>query len=186
MLKPLYPEIRVPGSGPLLAIFTTSHGEITVELDEPSAPKSVRTFIGLALGTQPFRDARLQRVVEGGESFYQDTTFHRVVPDFMIQGGDRLGTGFGGPGFRIVDELTGRHDERGVLSFAHSGPTTTASQFFLTVRAAPWLDGVHTVLGTIVHGHAVVRDISHVPTDERDRPRRPVKLRSIQIRHATP
>lgn len=182
MITPLYPEIRVPGSGRLLAIFETARGDVTVELDEKSAPKSVRNFVGLALGTQPFRDPRLRRITEGGESFYQGTTFHRVEPDFMIQGGDRLGTGMGGPGFRIVDEFGGHHGEQGVLSMANSGPNTASSQFFLTARAAPWLDGVHTVLGRIVNGLELVREISRVPTDERGRPLRPVALRSVQIR----
>jgi peptidyl-prolyl cis-trans isomerase A (cyclophilin A) len=173
-------ETHVP-DGPLLAILVTSMGEVTVSLDEHLAPNNVRNFVGLCRGTQPFRDPRLRRVVVG-ESFYAGTTLHRVEPDAFVVGGDRLGTGWGGAGYRIADEPSRGHDAPGVLAMANCGPNTASSQFFLTVGAAPWLDGAHTVLGVIVHGLDVVAAISRVPADARGRPLRPVRVQKIDIR----
>lgn len=149
-----------------IACFSTSLGDFTVELFADKAPVTVKNFVDLA-----------------GKGFYNGVIFHRVIPGFMIQGGDPTGTGRGGPGYSIPDEfhpdLT--HDEAGVLSMANAGPNTGGSQFFVTVAATPWLDKRHAVFGKVTEGLDVVQSISKVQTGSGDRPVEPVEIVSLAI-----
>jgi peptidyl-prolyl cis-trans isomerase A (cyclophilin A) len=162
-------------------VFDTSLGTIVCRLFEKEAPKTVANFVGLAEGTVEFRDARTG--TKEKRPFYDGLTFHRVIPDFMIQGGCPLGTGTGDPGYKFADEFhaTLKHDKPGKLSMANSGPNTNGSQFFITVAATPWLDRKHTVFGEIVEGQDVATQISETPRDSGDRPRKPVVLKTLRI-----
>jgi cyclophilin family peptidyl-prolyl cis-trans isomerase len=147
------------------ATFHTSEGQIELELAPEEAPKTVENFTRLA-----------------GEGFYDGLTFHRVIPDFMIQGGDPKGDGTGGPGYTFDDESNQLRVERGAVAMANSGPNTNGSQFFIvTADACPWLDGKHTVFGRVTEGQDVVDRISKVDRDDRDRPRTPVKMERVEI-----
>lgn len=172
----------VPGEGSLHARLETSMGDIVVALHEDRAPRTVGNFVGLATGTKEWVDPRTRRPVQG-RGLYDSTIFHRVIPDFMVQAGDPLGTGTGGPGYRFEDEFHPqlRHDRPGILSMANSGPHTNGSQFFITEKPTPWLDGRHSVFGEVVQGMDVVRAIARVPRDARDRPRQDVELRRIEV-----
>ncbi len=145
------------------AVMSTSEGLVELELFDDDAPQTVANFQKLA-----------------GEGFYEDGTFHRVIPDFMIQGGCPRGDGTGGPGYSFEDEFNEHKLERGALAMANSGPNTNGSQFFIvTADACSWLDGKHTVFGQVVEGQDVVERISLVDRDSRDRPREPVLIESI-------
>jgi cyclophilin family peptidyl-prolyl cis-trans isomerase len=147
------------------AVFNTSEGPIELELYPEDAPKTVANFERLA-----------------GEGFYDGLIFHRVIPDFMIQGGCPQGTGTGGPGYTFEDESNEHPVARGSLAMANSGPDTNGSQFFIvTAAACPWLDGKHTVFGQVVSGQDVADRISHVERDPRDRPLESVVLESVQL-----
>jgi peptidyl-prolyl cis-trans isomerase B (cyclophilin B) len=147
------------------ATFHTSEGQIELELEPEEAPKTVANFTRLA-----------------GEGFYDGLTFHRVIPDFMIQGGDPKGDGTGGPGYTFEDESNGLPVERGAIAMANAGPNTNGSQFFIvTADACPWLDGKHTVFGRVTEGQDVVDRISKVDRDDRDRPRTPVTVERVEI-----
>src|SRR3954447_26065292 len=147
------------------ATLHTNHGAIGIELFEEDAPKTVENFLKLA------RDG-----------FYDGVIFHRIIPDFMIQGGDPTGTGSGGPGYQFEDEFNDRKVVRGALAMANAGPNTNGSQFFIvTTEAASWLDGKHTVFGTVTSGMDVVDAISAVETDARDRPRAVVTIERIDL-----
>ncbi len=143
----------------------TTQGTIAIELFDDDAPKTVENFRKLA-----------------GEQFYDGIIFHRVIPDFMIQGGCPNGTGTGGPGYTFEDEFNDHKVERGALAMANSGPNTNGSQFFIvTTGAAPWLDGKHTVFGRVTDGMDIVDAIEALPTDRRDRPVDPPKIESIEL-----
>jgi cyclophilin family peptidyl-prolyl cis-trans isomerase len=147
------------------ATMQTNHGTIEIELFDDDAPKTVENFTKLA------RDG-----------FYDGVIFHRVIPDFMIQGGDPTGTGSGGPGYQFEDEFNDRKVVRGALAMANAGPNTNGSQFFIvTAEATPWLDGKHTVFGQVTSGMDVVDTIEGVETDGRDRPRDEVRIEGIVI-----
>jgi cyclophilin family peptidyl-prolyl cis-trans isomerase len=147
------------------ATLNTSKGPIAVELFDDDAPKTVENFRTLA-----------------GKGFYGGVIFHRVIPDFMIQGGDPTGTGSGGPGYTFEDEFNDRKVVRGALAMANAGPNTNGSQFFIvTAEACPWLDGKHTVFGQVSDGMDVVDAISGVETDAGDRPREDVKIDSVEL-----
>jgi peptidyl-prolyl cis-trans isomerase B (cyclophilin B) len=147
------------------ATLHTNHGAIAIELFEDDAPKTVENFLKLA------RDG-----------FYDGVIFHRIIPDFMIQGGDPTGTGSGGPGYQFEDEFNDRKVVRGALAMANAGPNTNGSQFFIvTTEAASWLDGKHTVFGTVTSGMDVVDAISAVETDARDRPSADVTIERIDL-----
>ena len=147
-----------------ITMHTTS-GDIGVELFDEDAPKTVENFLELVR-----------------KGYYDGLTFHRVIPDFMIQGGDPTGTGTGGPGYTFEDEFNDHKVERGALAMANAGPNTNGSQFFIvTADACPWLDGKHTVFGRITAGQDVADGISQVERDERDRPLEPVVLESVQL-----
>ena len=152
------------------ATLHTDAGEIVLELHDSDAPKTVENFTKLA-----------------GDGFYDGLVFHRVIPDFMIQGGDPTGTGSGGPGYTFEDEFNDRPVERGALAMANSGPNTNGSQFFIvTAEACPWLDGKHTVFGQVSSGHDVVDRISQLDRDGRDRPATPVTIDKVELAEGSP
>jgi cyclophilin family peptidyl-prolyl cis-trans isomerase len=147
------------------AIIQTNHGPIHVELFPDDAPKTVNNFVKLV-----------------NDGFYDRVIFHRVIPDFMIQGGDPTGTGSGGPGYSFEDEFNDHKVERGALAMANAGPNTNGSQFFIvTTEAAPWLDGKHTVFGRVTDGMDVVDTISELPRDARDKPHDDVVIESVSL-----
>ena len=147
------------------ATLHTTEGAIALELYPKDAPKTVDNFTRLA-----------------GEGFYDGLTFHRVIPDFMIQGGCPRGDGTGGPGYQFEDEPNEHRVTRGALAMANAGPDTNGSQFFIvTAEACPWLDGKHTVFGRIVSGQEVADRISALDRDERDRPRTPVTIERVDL-----
>ena len=139
----------------LYARFDTTQGEIVVRLFHQQVPRTVGNFVGLAEGTRTWRDADGK---DKQSPFYDGLTFHRVIADFMVQGGCPLGTGTGGPGYKFADEIDPslKHDKPGKLSMANAGPNTNGSQFFITHVATPWLDGKHAVFGEVVEGQSVV------------------------------
>ncbi|MEO8688508.1 MAG: peptidylprolyl isomerase [Solirubrobacteraceae bacterium] len=144
--------------------MTTNKGPIVLEMFDDDAPKTVENFKKLA-----------------ADGFYDGLTFHRVIKDFMIQGGCPEGTGTGGPGYQFEDEFNDRKVVRGALAMANSGPNTNGSQFFIvTIDAAPWLDGKHTVFGEITDGMDVVDALEALPTDARDRPREDAKIDTLE------
>jgi peptidyl-prolyl cis-trans isomerase A (cyclophilin A) len=169
---------RAPGT---YAIFETSEGNIVIRLFEKEAPKTVANFIGLAEGSKEFVDIKI--AAKAKRPFYDGLTFHRVIPDFMIQGGCPLGTGTGHPGFKFEDEFhpSLRHDKPGKLSMANSGPNSNGSQFFITVAATPWLDNKHSVFGEVVEGMDIATKISKVSKDSGDRPKKPIILEHVKI-----
>jgi peptidyl-prolyl cis-trans isomerase A (cyclophilin A)/peptidyl-prolyl cis-trans isomerase B (cyclophilin B) len=172
--------------------FGTTHGEFTVELYADRAPRTVENFLGLArhdpaASADPAPDTNTWEDPDSGEtrgdSLYEGTVFHRIIDDFMIQGGDPTGTGRGGPGYQFDDEFHEelRHDGPGVLSMANSGPDTNGSQFFITLDAQPHLDDRHAVFGEVVEGMDVVEEIGNLPTDRNDAPREEVKIESVHV-----
>jgi peptidyl-prolyl cis-trans isomerase A (cyclophilin A) len=163
------------------ATLKTSKGDIRVVLFPDTAPRTVANFVGLATGTKPWRDPRSG--AERREPLYDGTIFHRVIPDFMIQGGDPLGTGRGGPGYEFEDEVQGPHrfDGPGYLAMANAGPNTNGSQFFITDAATPWLNGRHTIFGQVVEGMDVVGAIARVERDRDDRPAEDVVLHRVEV-----
>jgi peptidyl-prolyl cis-trans isomerase A (cyclophilin A) len=169
---------RTPGT---YAILETSQGEIVCRLFDKEAPKTVENFVGLAEGTKEFTDPKTGQKTK--RPFFDGLSFHRVIPQFMIQGGCPLGTGTGGPGYRFADEFHAslRHNAPGKLSMANSGPNTNGSQFFVTVAATPWLDNKHSIFGEIIEGQDVANKISELPRDSSDRPRTAVILQHVRI-----
>ena len=182
MPKATFPEIQVDGGGQLYARFVTTQGNIVIRLEEQRAPKTVKNFVGLATGSQEWVDPRTGKTQEGVR-YYDGTIFHRVIPDFMIQGGDPLGAGTGGPGYKFEDEFHPdlKHKGPGVLSMANSGPGSNGSQFFLTERATAHLDNKHSVFGEAIVGADVIRAIARVQTSARDRPAKDVVLQRVEI-----
>ena len=163
------------------AHFETSLGNFTVELFDSKAPKTVANFVGLAEGTKEWRHPRTGERQKA--PFYNGIIFHRVINGFMIQGGDPLGQGTGGPGYNFADEFhpSARHNKAGMLSMANSGPNTNGSQFFITLGPTPHLDNRHSVFGEVVEGLDVVKKIGAVPTGRQDRPVTPVVINTITI-----
>jgi peptidyl-prolyl cis-trans isomerase A (cyclophilin A) len=166
----------------LYAHFTTSEGKFTIQLFDQDAPKTVENFVGLATGAKEWTDPRTGRKSSG--PYYNGTIFHRVIEGFMIQGGDPLGQGTGGPGYKFADEFHSkrRHDKAGVLSMANSGPNTNGGQFFITLVPTPWLDNKHSVFGEVTEGMDVVKKIGSTPTSKPgDRPVKPITIESVTI-----
>jgi len=163
----------------LYAILETTKGQIVCELFEKQAPKTVANFVGLAKGTKEWTDPRTGKKVK--RPFYNGLLFHRVIPNFMIQGGCPLGNGMGGPGYKFEDEFDPslKFDRVGRLAMANSGPNTNGSQFFITVARTEWLNHKHTIFGQVVQGQEVVDAISKVPRDANDKPREPVKIKEV-------
>jgi len=196
LLQPVFAEKGVmdkkaaPVGPGLYAHFNTSLGSFTVKLLPEVAPKTVENFAGLASGTKPFKDPKTGQTVT--RPFYDGLIFHRVIANFMIQGGDPLGTGTGGPGYQFADEFD-KHpgfNKPGYLAMANAGPNTNGSQFFITVVPTPHLNprpdpyGTprgHTIFGEVVQGYDVVDKISKVAVDGNDRPLKPVILNSVKI-----
>jgi peptidyl-prolyl cis-trans isomerase A (cyclophilin A) len=170
---------RQPGT---YAVFNTSEGQIVTRLFEKEAPKTVANFIELAEGKREWTHPVSNK--KSTDKLYDSTIFHRVIPDFMIQGGDPAGSGFGGPGYRFEDETKGsphKFDKKGKLAMANAGPNTNGSQFFITVAATDWLTGKHTIFGEVVEGLDVVDKISRVPRNSQDKPNKPVVIESLVI-----
>ena len=163
------------------AHFDTSEGTFTVRLYEKEAPRTVANFVGLAEGTREWRDPATGEKKKA--PFYDGVIFHRVIDGFMIQGGDRLGQGTGGPGYTFADEFHPalRHDREGILSMANAGPNTNGSQFFITLGPTPHLDNRHSVFGEVVSGMDVVRRIGKVATGRNDRPVKPVVIKHVRV-----
>jgi peptidyl-prolyl cis-trans isomerase A (cyclophilin A) len=170
------------GSGPLVAVLTTSMGQIRCELFEDRAPNTVANFVGLARGLRPFKSVDGKWVKKPG---YDGTTFHRVIKGFMIQGGDPRGTGMGEPGYVIPDELWpgSKHDRAGQLCMANRGPNTNGMQFFITDAAVPQLDGNYTIFGECAPT-SVIHAIATVPKGPRDMPETPVTIVKVEVTRA--
>jgi len=170
------------GGGKVYAHFTTSLGKFTVELFEKDAPKTVANFVGLADGTKEWTDPKTGAKVK--KPFYNGLIFHRVIADFMIQGGDPLGTGTGDPGYKFADEFgSGRKmDKAGVLAMANAGPNTNGSQFFITLKETNYLNGKHTVFGEVTDGMDTIRKIGETKTTKPgDRQVTPVVIQTVTI-----
>jgi peptidyl-prolyl cis-trans isomerase A (cyclophilin A) len=168
--------------GKVYAHFTTNLGKFTVELFEKDAPKTVANFVGLAEGTKEWTDPKTGAKVK--KPFYNGLIFHRVIADFMIQGGDPLGTGTGDPGYKFADEFgSGRKmDKAGVMAMANAGPNTNGSQFFITLKETNYLNGKHTVFGEVTEGMDTIRKIGETKTSKPgDRPVVPVVMQSVTI-----
>ena len=165
----------------LYAHFDTTEGRFTAKLFEKEAPKTVANFTGLAGGTLEFTDPKTG--AKAKRPFYDGIIFHRVIDGFMIQGGDPLGQGHGGPGFTFADEFHAslRHTRAGLLSMANAGPNTNGSQFFVTLAPTPHLDNRHSIFGEVVEGLEVVQKIGKVKTDRSDRPVTPVVMKQVTI-----
>ena len=166
----------------LYAHFTTSEGPFTIRLFDTEAPNTVANFVGLADGSKEWTDPRSGKKTK--TPLYNGTVFHRVIDGFMIQGGDPLGQGTGGPGYKFEDEFHPklRHTKAGILSMANAGPNTNGSQFFITLAETSWLDNKHSVFGEVVSGMDVVKKIGGTPTSKPgDRPVKPITIQSVTI-----
>jgi peptidyl-prolyl cis-trans isomerase A (cyclophilin A) len=170
---------RTPGT---YATFKTSEGTIVARLFEKEAPKTVANFIELAEGKREWTHPTTR--AKSSNKLYDGTIFHRVIPDFMIQGGDPAGNGMGGPGYKFEDETKGsphKFDKPGKLAMANAGPNTNGSQFFITTVATEWLTGKHTIFGEVVEGQDVAEKITRLPRGAQDKPKTDVKLESVTI-----
>ena len=170
---------RQPGT---YAIFETSEGKIVCRLFEKEAPKTVANFVELAEGKREWTHPVTRK--KSKDRLYDDTIFHRVIPQFMVQGGDPAGTGFGGPGYQFEDETKGsphKFDKPGKLAMANAGPNTNGSQFFITLVPTTWLTGKHTIFGEVVEGQDVADKIVAVPRNRQDKPNQDVVLKSVVI-----
>ncbi len=173
---------RAPGT---YAVLDTTEGKIVCRLFEKEAPVTTKNFIDLAEGNRAWKDSVSGK--GGSGPLYSGTIFHRVIPDFMIQGGDPSGTGMGGPGYKFQDETKGsphKFDKPGKLAMANAGPGTNGSQFFITVAATPWLTGNHTIFGEVVEGQNVADKISKIQRGRQDRPVKDVVINNITIERA--
>jgi peptidyl-prolyl cis-trans isomerase A (cyclophilin A) len=181
--EPATPAASAAKYGPgVYAHITTNHGAMIARLFDKDAPKTVENFVGLAEGKKPWRNPRTKTMVR--RPYYNNLTFHRIIPGFMIQGGDPDGTGMGGPGYTFADEFNPklRHSKAGILSMANAGPNTNGGQFFITVGPTPHLNDRHSVFGELVEGMDVLMAISKVPTSKPDnRPIKPVVIKSVRI-----
>jgi peptidyl-prolyl cis-trans isomerase A (cyclophilin A) len=166
----------------LYAHFNTSEGNFTARLFEDEVPKTVANFRGLADGSKEWTDPRTGKKTNA--RYFDGTTFHRVIDGFMIQGGDPLGQGTGGPGYTFADEFTPtlRHNRPGLLSMANRGPNTNGGQFFITLAPTPWLDNKHSIFGEVVTGMDIVSKIGRTPTSKPgDRPINPITVQAVTI-----
>jgi len=165
----------------LTATLRTNQGPVVIRLFPDHAPKTVRNFVELAEGSRQWTDPRTGRTTT--DKLYDGTVFHRVIPDFMIQGGDPLGSGRGGPGYKFADEIHPdlAFDRPYLLAMANAGPGTNGSQFFITVVPTPWLNGKHTIFGEVIEGADVVDLISRVKTASQDKPAEDVTIESVTV-----
>ncbi len=163
------------------AVIETSMGKVVCKLYADKTPETVANFTGLADGTKEWMDPSTGKQVK--KAFYDGLGFHRVIPNFMIQGGCPLGNGTGGPGYQFKDEIVSglTFDKPGLLAMANAGPGTNGSQFFITTAATPWLNGHHTIFGEVTEGMDVVYAISNVATGPQDRPKTPVIMKKVTI-----
>jgi peptidyl-prolyl cis-trans isomerase A (cyclophilin A) len=163
------------------AEFVTSEGNFTIRLFDQEVPNTVANFVGLAEGTKEWTDPRTNKKVT--QPYYDGIVFHRVIDGFMIQGGDPLGQGSGGPGYKFADEFHPqlRHDKAGILSMANAGANTNGGQFFITLGPTPHLDNKHSVFGVVENGMDVVRKIGSTQTGPRDRPVKDVVIQTVKI-----
>lgn len=170
----------------LYATLKTSEGEIAVQLFSKEAPKTVANFVGLATGEKEWTDPKTHQKTR--RPLYDGTIFHRVIPNFMIQGGDPLGNGTGDPGYKFEDEFKSAltFDKVGLLAMANAGPATNGSQFFITVAKTPWLNNKHTIFGEVISGYDVVEKISKVPTGPANRPNKEVVLNKVIVTDKRP
>jgi len=167
----------------LYAHFVTSEGNFTVKFFEAEAPKTVANFTGLAQGTIEPATGKPGK----SKPFYNGLTFHRIIKDFMLQGGDPLGTGTGGPGYRFADEINPKlkFTKAGLLAMANAGPNTNGSQFFITLAPTDWLNGKHTIFGEVVEGMDIIRKIGVAKTLPGDRPATPIIMKTVTIEKVT-
>ena len=165
----------------VFAQFVTSEGSFTVRLFDQEAPATVENFVGLAEGTKEWTDPRTNK--KSTAPYYDGVIFHRVISGFMIQSGDPLGQGIGGPGYKFKDEFhpDARHNKAGILSMANSGPHTNGGQFFITLGPTPHLDDKHSVFGEVAEGMEVVSKIGSTPTGRQDRPVKDVVIQTVTI-----
>jgi peptidyl-prolyl cis-trans isomerase A (cyclophilin A) len=170
----------VAGKGKLMATIATTMGDFHCELYE-NVPMTVANFVGLATGKKAWKDPNTGEIKKG-VPFFNGIIFHRVISDFMVQVGDPLGKGVGGPGYEFDNEIVPslRHDSGGVLSMANAGPGTNGSQFFITEKATPWLDGKHTVFGKCAEVD-LVKKITSVPKDSNDKPLTTISIKTVKI-----
>jgi peptidyl-prolyl cis-trans isomerase A (cyclophilin A) len=179
---PATPAASAAKHGPgVYAHITTNHGAMIARLFDADAPKTVANFVGLAEGKKAWRNPRTNTMVR--RPYYNNLTFHRIIPGFMIQGGDPEGTGMGGPGFEFADEFNPklRHSKAGILSMANKGPNTNGGQFFITLVPTPHLNDRHSVFGELVEGTDTLMAIGKVPTGVQNKPVKPVIIKSIRI-----
>jgi peptidyl-prolyl cis-trans isomerase A (cyclophilin A) len=164
------------------AEFVTTEGSFTARLFDQEVPNTVANFTGLAEGTKEYTDPRTNQ--KATAPYYDGTIFHRVIDGFMIQGGDPLGQGVGGPGYKFADEFHPqlRHGKAGILSMANAGPNTNGSQFFITLGATPHLDNRHSVFGEVTEGMDIIRRIGSTPTGRQDRPVKEISIVTVKIR----
>jgi peptidyl-prolyl cis-trans isomerase A (cyclophilin A) len=170
---------KTPG---LYATFETTEGNIVVRLFEKEAPKTVKNFVDLAEGKREWTHPGTR--AKSSDPLYNGSVFHRVIPNFMIQGGDPMGTGFGGPGYQFEDETKGsphKFDKSGKLAMANSGPNTNGSQFFITVAPTSWLTGNHTIFGEVIEGQDIADKISNLPRNRQDKPNKDVTITTVKI-----
>jgi peptidyl-prolyl cis-trans isomerase A (cyclophilin A) len=170
---------RQPGT---YATLNTTEGNIVCRLFEKEAPKTVQNFTELAEGKRNWQDRISGK--KGPGPLYNGTIFHRVIPNFMIQGGDPSGSGMGGPGYQFEDETKGspyKFDKAGKLAMANAGPNTNGSQFFITVAPTPWLTGNHTIFGEVIQGQDIVDKIANAPRNRQDKPNKDIVINSIAI-----
>src|ERR1035437_3322230 len=173
---------RTPG---LYATFETTEGNVVVRLFEKEAPKTVKNFVDLAEGKREWTHHCTRK--KSSDPLYNETIFHREIPNFMIQGGDPMGSGMGGPGYQCEDETKGsphKFDKPGKLAMANSGPNTNGSQFFITIAPTTWLTGNHTIFGEVVEGQDVVEKIVNVPRNRQDKPNLDVSIKTVKIDRA--
>jgi len=170
------------------AILETTEGTIVCQLFEKDAPKTVRNFIDLAEGKREWTHPVTRRRSAGNgtkeDRLYDGSIFHRVIPNFMIQGGDPAGTGMGGPGYQFEDETKGsphKFDKPGKLAMANAGPNTNGSQFFITAAPTDWLTGKHTIFGQVLEGQEIVNKIANAPRDRNDKPQKEVRINAVKI-----
>ena len=180
--EPALPAVALPTEPGLYAVIYTSMGNIVCRLFEKEAPQTVANFRGLATGTKAWTDPKTGRLKH--TPLYSGTTFHRVIPDFMIQGGDPAGDGTGGPGYKFDNETnsTLKFDRPGILAMANSGPNTNGCQFFITVAPAEHLNGSYSIFGEVVSGQEAADAISKVPRNAEDKPDTPVTIKAIAVR----
>jgi peptidyl-prolyl cis-trans isomerase A (cyclophilin A) len=179
--EPAAPQVRLDQPPGLYAVFETTSGRIVCRLFPEKAPEAVKNFVGLANGTKRWYDAKKQAWTQ--RRYYDGLAFHRVIPDFMIQGGDQLGTGMGNIGYTFKDEFSPAltFAKPGRLAMANSGPNTNGAQLFITVAATEWLNNKHTVFGEVVEGQDVANAISQLPRNSEAKPNTPVVMKKVSV-----